>query len=563
MAEVVIVGAGPAGIRAAGVLAAQGLRPILVDEGRQAGGQGYRHPSPGLALDMDALMGTEAGKYRALHADFAELLPLIDYRPRTLVWGIEERRLHCMRDGRQMTIPFDVLVIATGAMDRVAPLPGWTLPGVFTLGGAQAVLKDQGCLIGRRVAFLGASPLLSLAALQYRKLSAQVVAVCDTSPFRDKIAALPRLAAVPRTLARGIAYLAALKSARVPLFHGVTPLAIEGDREVTALRFLDGRPGRPDSVGAVETGVAATGGAATLLQYRWRQATSATGGMRERRCEAVPCAGSVGWSSVWLPHWLQLWEKPPLPRARTWRLSWEGSGTAWARLPRPADLSGGGRLAARIATDPSVGDGVRVELAVRDNRGRSAFVPVPEGQLVFLSSTDVERKLWGQQVDLAVAKFAEAAPDLNLGRITHVGLRSQSEQGRVFVLDLWHRRGGLPKAKGPRVPQVIPKLRFRRVKGRYQVRTGVRVIGPTPRQAIRARLEVTGFCAMDGGDVTLLERMVRVPAGRRSLTLRRVARLGKHKLTNMIATLLPLRGAVSRSLRVRYPVEVPTKARCR
>ena len=241
MAEVVIVGAGPAGIRAAGVLAAQGLRPILVDEGRQAGGQGYRHPSPGLALDMDALMGTEAGKYRALHADFAELLPLIDYRPRTLVWGIEERRLHCMRDGRQMTIPFDVLVIATGAMDRVAPLPGWTLPGVFTLGGAQAVLKDQGCLIGRRVAFLGASPLLSLAALQYRKLSAQVVAVCDTSPFRDKIVALPRLAAVPRTLARGIAYLAALKSARVPLFHGVTPLAIEGDREVTALRFLDGR----------------------------------------------------------------------------------------------------------------------------------------------------------------------------------------------------------------------------------------------------------------------------------------------------------------------------------
>jgi len=354
---------------------------------------------------------------------------------------------------------------------------------------------------------------------------------------------------------------AAERAAATPYLAAAAALWLRGDRR--ALRFLDGRPGRPDSVGAVETRVAATGGAATLLQYRWRQATSATGGMRERRCEAVPCAGSVGWSSVWLPHWLQLWEKPPLPRARTWRLSWEGSGTAWARLPRPADLSGGGRLAARIATDPSVGDGVRVELAVRDNRGRSAFVPVPEGQLVFLSSTDVERKLWGQQVDLAVAKFAEAAPDLNLGRITHVGLRSQSEQGRVFVLDLWHRRGGLPKAKGPRVPQVIPKLRFRRVKGRYQVRTGVRVIGPTPRQAIRARLEVTGFCAMDGGDVTLLERMVRVPAGRRSLTLRRVARLGKHKLTNMIATLLPLRGAVSRSLRVRYPVEVPTKARCR
>ncbi|MBB4018898.1 NADPH-dependent 2,4-dienoyl-CoA reductase/sulfur reductase-like enzyme [Chelatococcus caeni] len=241
MAEVVIVGAGPAGIRAAGILAAQGLRPILVDEGRQAGGQGYRRPSPGLALDMDTLMGTEAGKYKALHADFAALLNRIDYRPRTLVWGIEDRRLHCVRDGRQTTIAFDALIVATGAMDRIAPLPGWILPGVFTLGGAQAVLKDQGCLVGRRVAFLGASPLLSLAALQYRKLGAEVVAVCDTSSFRDKIAALPQLAAVPRTLARGIAYLAALKRARVPLFDGVTPLAIEGEAGVTALRFRDGR----------------------------------------------------------------------------------------------------------------------------------------------------------------------------------------------------------------------------------------------------------------------------------------------------------------------------------
>src|SRR5690606_3996219 len=183
-------GAGPAGIRAAGVIAAQGLRPILVDEGRHPGGQGYRRPSPGLSLDMDALMGTEAGKYKALHTDFAALLPQIDYRSRTLVWGIEDRRLYCVRDGRQTTIAFDALVVATGAIDRIAPLPGWTLPGVFTLGGAQAVLKDQGCLVGRRVAFLGASPLLSLAALQYRKLGAEVVAVCDTSPFRDKIAAL-------------------------------------------------------------------------------------------------------------------------------------------------------------------------------------------------------------------------------------------------------------------------------------------------------------------------------------------------------------------------------------
>ncbi len=47
-------------------------------------------------------------------------------------------------------------MIASGAMDRIAPVPGWTLPGVFTLGGAQVALKDQGCLI--EVASLSSAP---------------------------------------------------------------------------------------------------------------------------------------------------------------------------------------------------------------------------------------------------------------------------------------------------------------------------------------------------------------------------------------------------------------------
>jgi hypothetical protein len=352
---------------------------------------------------------------------------------------------------------------------------------------------------------------------------------------------------------------AAERAAATPYIAAAAALWLRGDRR--ALRFLDGRPERPASVGAVETRVAATGGAATLLQHRWREASRAENGMSERRCQAVPCAESAGWTSVWLPHWLQLWEKPGLPRVRTWRLEWDGPGIAWTRLPRPADLSAGGRLVARVATDPSVGEEARVALAARDREGRTALVPVPPEQLVFLSSTDIERKLWGQQVGVRVADLAAAEPGLNLKRITHVGLRGESERGRVFVLDFWHRRAGLPKALGPKIPQVSPRLRFRRVKGRYRFITGVRVSGPAPRRPIRARLEVTGFCGMDGGDVTLLRRVVRVPAGQRSLTLRRVARTGKRKLTNMVATLLPLRGAVSRSLRTRYPIEIPSKAR--
>jgi NADPH-dependent 2,4-dienoyl-CoA reductase/sulfur reductase-like enzyme len=243
MAAIVIVGAGPAGINAAELLLAGGHRPILLDESRQAGGQGYRRPSPGLALDMAALMGSEAAKYTTLHHRFEALRGQIDYRPDTLVWGIDGKTLHLVQGGIATTLSFDLLVLATGAMDRIAPLPGWTLPGVFTLGGAQVALKDQGCFIGRRVAFLGSSPLLALAASQYRKLGAQIAVIADTTPFSRKLAALPALIGAPRTLLRGLAYLGDAMRAGVPTLHGVRPLAIEGNGHAESLVLRD-RAGR-------------------------------------------------------------------------------------------------------------------------------------------------------------------------------------------------------------------------------------------------------------------------------------------------------------------------------
>jgi NADPH-dependent 2,4-dienoyl-CoA reductase/sulfur reductase-like enzyme len=237
--RIVVVGAGPAGINATETLLAHGQHPVLLDEGRQAGGQGYRKPSPGLRLDMNALMGSEAGKYQALHARFEVLRAKIDYRPETLVWGVEGKTLHLQQCGRASTQGFDALVLATGAMDRIAPLPGWTLPGVFALGGAQVALKDQGCFIGRRVAFLGSSPLLALAAQQYRAFGAEVVAIADTTPLSRKLAALPALLNSPRTLLRGLVYLGGALRGGVPVLHGVTPVAVEGDGHVEALVILD------------------------------------------------------------------------------------------------------------------------------------------------------------------------------------------------------------------------------------------------------------------------------------------------------------------------------------
>jgi NADPH-dependent 2,4-dienoyl-CoA reductase/sulfur reductase-like enzyme len=236
----VIVGAGPAGIRAAQTLAAQGLRPVVLDEAPRAGGQIYRQPPPGFARPKAALYGFEHRKADALHRKMDELAPQLDYRPGSLVWNAEGKTLDVLRDGKSEPVPYTHLILATGATDRVLPFPGWLTPGVYTLGGSQVALKHQGCAIGERVAFLGTGPLLYLVAYQYAKAGARVVAVLDTSRFANRLAALPAMLRAPGLLAKGLYYMAWLRAHGVPMASGVRPVRAEGEARVTGLVYRQG-----------------------------------------------------------------------------------------------------------------------------------------------------------------------------------------------------------------------------------------------------------------------------------------------------------------------------------
>jgi len=239
----VIVGAGPAGIRAAQTLVAAGLRPVVIDENARWGGQIYRQPPAGAGFTRpkSALYGFEAKKANAVHDAMAKLLTHIDYRPDTLAWACEPNRLDTIHAGRETSVPFTHLIIASGATDRVVPLPGWTRAGVYTLGGAQVALKAQGCAIGTRVVLAGTGPLLYLVAYQYAKAGAQIAAVLDTSPFARQVAATPRLLRQPATFAKGVYYVGWLKARGVRVERGVTLEGIDGgdtgDEAVHAIRW--------------------------------------------------------------------------------------------------------------------------------------------------------------------------------------------------------------------------------------------------------------------------------------------------------------------------------------
>jgi NADPH-dependent 2,4-dienoyl-CoA reductase/sulfur reductase-like enzyme len=235
----VIVGAGPAGMRAAATLVAAGLRPVVIDEAPHSVGQIYRRQPPGFARPYKGLYGFEAGKARRLHEEFDLIAGRIDYRRNTLVWDARPGMLHLLSYGRTAEIPYRDLILATGACDRIIPFPGWTLPGVYTLGGTQIALKHQGCAIGSRVAFIGTGPLLYLVAYQYAKAGAAIAAVLDTAPFAAKRAALPGLLRGGTTFVKGLWYVVALKSRGVKLASGVRPVAAEGDGAVSALLYRD------------------------------------------------------------------------------------------------------------------------------------------------------------------------------------------------------------------------------------------------------------------------------------------------------------------------------------
>lgn len=229
--RVIIVGAGPAGVRCAEVLVAAGIRPILVDEGRRDGGQIYRRQPEGFNRSYPTLYGTEAERARSLHQTFESLRGSIDYRPETLAWNIADRQLYTVSAGMSKALPFDALVVCSGATDRLMPVKGWHHAGTYSLGAAQIALKSQACAIGRRVVFAGTGPLLYLVAAQYVKAGAHVEAVLDTSSLWKRVRALPKLAARPRMLLNGVSLMRTLRGAGVRVVTGIEPVEIHGTPE--------------------------------------------------------------------------------------------------------------------------------------------------------------------------------------------------------------------------------------------------------------------------------------------------------------------------------------------
>ncbi|WP_027167816.1 FAD/NAD(P)-binding oxidoreductase [Mesorhizobium sp. WSM3224] len=278
--RVAIVGAGPAGIRAAATLIEAGLHPVVIDEGHSAGGQIYRRPPAEFVRTPEQLYGSEAAKARALHALFDRLAAdgRLTHCAASSVVAVHEGRLQVLGEGGAQMISYDRLILATGASDRVAPVAGWQSAGVYSLGAAQIALKAQGVALGRRIVLIGSGPLLTLVGAQLVKAGADVAAVLDTSPWHRQARGFWQLATRPIVALRGLALRARLGGR----YHaGVTLERIEADgKGVMAMCWRDAggrqRLTQCDTIGMgwhlrAETHLADLAGCAFSYDEQWRQ----------------------------------------------------------------------------------------------------------------------------------------------------------------------------------------------------------------------------------------------------------------------------------------------------
>jgi len=240
--DVLVIGAGPAGLAASTTCAQHGLTVALVDEQPSPGGQIYRGIADGPLVHRDVL-GEDYGRGTALVAAFER--SGAHYLPSTTAWAVSR-----VADGFEVALSTSrrasvahtrAIVVACGALERPFPIPGWTLPGVMTAGAAQALLKTSAMVAKDGVVLAGNGPLLWLVAWQYLRAGAAPLALLDTTP-RGRLARALRHApafAASSYFAKGLSLVRDVRR-RVRVVEYVEALEIVGDDVARTIRYRVG-----------------------------------------------------------------------------------------------------------------------------------------------------------------------------------------------------------------------------------------------------------------------------------------------------------------------------------
>ncbi len=239
--DIAIIGAGPAGMAAAQQAKNLGLSAVVIDEQNAPGGQIY--------CNVERIVAERPEDLQLLGAEYAYGHGLVDglrasgirYLPGHMVWQIErDGTVWCSDGSKAKRIQARCVLLATGAMERPVPVPGWTLPGVMTAGAAQILMKTAAMIPDGPIVLAGSGPLLLLVADQLIQSGAKLAAIAETTTFSHYLAALPKL---PKALTsrdylhKGLQMRRRIKAAGVPIISAISGLRINGETKAAGITF--------------------------------------------------------------------------------------------------------------------------------------------------------------------------------------------------------------------------------------------------------------------------------------------------------------------------------------
>ncbi len=232
--DVLIVGAGPAGIAAAVRAAEAGGRAGIVDENLAPGGQIWRGSSSN-------------GKHSSQATTWHQRLKASDV---TLLFG--KRVFHQPESGVLLAegpdevfeLRYGSLIVATGARERFLPFSGWTLPNVMGAGGLQAMVKSGLPVSGKRVVIAGTGPLLLAVASYLRKQGAEIPLICEQVSWKKLAGLAASLIRYPEKISQ--AFSLRKDIAGIPLAASSWPLAAHGQQKLESVTVC--RAGKSETI---------------------------------------------------------------------------------------------------------------------------------------------------------------------------------------------------------------------------------------------------------------------------------------------------------------------------
>ncbi len=238
-AEVIVVGAGPAGIAAATAAARHGQSVLLLDDNPALGGQIWRGGIEPSNIRNNKEHARKDKAIRHLLSSGATLLS--GYRVFDApAPGVLQAICETADETVSALIQYDRLILATGARERFLPFPGWTLPGVFGAGGLQALVKGGFSVQGKRIAIAGSGPLLLAVAAHLQEYGAHIACIVEQAPMSQLLPFAASLLSHPAKIWQGLGYRTSLR--KTPYRTGCWPIsAVAGDSAfLKGVQFTDG-----------------------------------------------------------------------------------------------------------------------------------------------------------------------------------------------------------------------------------------------------------------------------------------------------------------------------------